>query len=184
MPAVASNMFPLGEQAPDFHLPDTQSGKWINRDDAKGEQGMVVMFICNHCPYVIHVRKELTRLAEDYQSRGIGFIAISANDISRYPQDSPELMARFAAENAFPFPYLYDESQGIAKAYQAACTPDFYLFDQALKCVYRGRLDASRPGNDQPVNGQDLRAAIEAMLSGKKPLQAQHPSIGCSIKWK
>lgn len=185
MSLTPSNMMPLGKKAPDFNLPDTVSGKTVSRADITGDKATVVMFICNHCPYVLHVKDELTRVAERYQSQGVGFVAISANDITTHPEDAPEKMTEFAAENGFPFPYLYDESQAVAKAYNAACTPDFFVFDADLKCAYRGQLDASRPGNSEPVTGADLRASLDSILEGDMiPEEAQTPSQGCNIKWK
>ncbi|MDA3905691.1 MAG: thioredoxin family protein [Bacteroidales bacterium] len=175
---------PLGFNAPDFHLTDTISGKSINYKSIKGEKGTLVMFICNHCPYVLHVMDELVRIGKEYMPKGIGFVAINSNDVENYPQDSPELMKQFAADRDFPFPYLYDESQETAKAYQASCTPDYNLFDANDICVYRGQLDASRPGNDVTIDGKDLRAALDAVIAGKKPDENQLPSSGCNIKWK
>jgi len=175
---------PLGFKAPDFNLPDTVSGKDLSFSDIKGEKGTLVVFICNHCPYVIHVIYEIVNIAKEYQSKGIGFVAISSNDVENYPQDAPEKMKEHAAKWDFPFPYLYDESQEVAKAYQAACTPDFSLFDEKDLCVYRGQLDDSRPKNDAPVNGKDLRAALEALINGKEISKDQKPSTGCNIKWK
>ena len=142
------------------------------------------MFICNHCPFVIHIKEELAQLALDYQPLKVRFVAISANDVTNFPQDGPEQMARFAAENNFSFPYLYDETQAVAKAYQAACTPDFYIFDEKLQCVYRGQLDDSRPGNEAPVTGDDVRATLNALLAGQPVSEQQKPSLGCNIKWK
>lgn len=184
MALTPSNPFPTGTSAPDFDLPDTISGKTLSLSKLKGVKGTVVMFICNHCPFVLHVNKELVRLANDYLQRGITFIAISSNDVDNYPQDAPPYMKAQAKELAYPFPYLYDESQAIAKAYDAACTPDFYLFDKDLKSVYHGQLDYSRPGNGIPVTGKNIREAIENLLQGKLPLEQQLPSIGCGIKWK
>lgn len=177
-------MLPLGSEAPDFELQDVVSDRTLSRDDLKGEKGTLVMFICNHCPYVIHVHEQLVKLPEEYRNNGISTVAISSNDISNYPQDSPEKMKELAKEKNFSFPYLYDESQEIAKAYEAACTPDFYLFDEDLKLVYRGQLDGSRPGNNEPVTGKDLRDAIDNLLSGNSISEDQRPSMGCSIKWK
>lgn len=174
----------LGFEAPDFNLLDTISGENKSLADVKGEKATVVMFICNHCPFVIHVNEELVKLANDYQSKGVGFVAISSNDVEKYPQDSPELMTQLAAKMGYPFPYLYDESQDIAKAYKAVCTPDFSIFDADLKCVYRGQLDSSRPGNGKPVTGEDIRAALDAIIEGKEVSEHQMPSIGCNIKWK
>jgi len=184
MAETPSTMLPLGTEAPDFTLPDTVSGESHALGDLKSSAGTVVMFICNHCPFVKHVNHELVRLAKDYQEKDIAFIAISSNDADNYPQDGPDQMKETAAKEGYPFPYLYDESQQVAKDYQAACTPDFYLFDQELKLVYRGQLDDSRPGNNQPVTGQDLRNALDALLAGAPVSEQQYPSIGCNIKWK
>ena len=184
MAATPSAMMPLGTIAPDFYLPDTVSGKTLSLSDLKGPQGTLVMFICNHCPYVIHVREELVRIAKDYQPKGVSVIAISSNDVENYPQDRPELMKALAEESGFTFPYLFDESQDVARAYNAACTPDLFLFDAELKCVYRGQLDGSRPKNDIPVTGKDLRMALEALLHRREISKEQFPSIGCNIKWK
>ncbi len=184
MALTASNPFKKGTIAPQFELLDTVSDKLLSLDNIKGEKGTVIFFICNHCPFVIHINSELVRLANDYKLKGINCIAISSNDILEYPQDSPELMKIVAKNNSYPFPYLYDESQTIAKAYHAACTPDFYLFDENLKAVYHGQLDDSRPGNNLPVNGKDLRNAIDFLLTNKKNTAVQKPSIGCGIKWK
>lgn len=152
--------------------------------DMASDKATVVMFICNHCPYVVHVNKELVRLANDYISKGVSFVAISSNDVENYPQDGPEEMKRHAAREKYPFPYLYDESQNVARAYDAACTPDFYVFDQDLKLAYRGRLDDSRPNSGTPLTGKDLRAAIDALLAGQPVAEKQYPSGGCNIKWK
>ena len=184
MSATPSTMMPLGTIAPSFELHDTVSGKLISLSELKGEKATLVMFICNHCPFVIHINEELVRIATAYQSQGVSFIAISSNDVINYPQDGPELMKIHAVKMGYPFPYLYDESQEVAKAYDAACTPDLFLFDEKLKCVYRGQVDDSRPTNDTPVTGKDLRAALEAVLSGRKISENQIPSIGCNIKWK
>lgn len=185
MSLTPSNMMPLGTPAPDFALPDTVSGRTMSLADVRGDAATVVMFICNHCPYVKHVNPELVRMANDYLDRGVGLVAISANDVDNYPDDSPDKMKQVAAEQGYPFPYLYDETQSVAKAYDAACTPDFFVFDGDLKCAYRGQLDDSRPGNDKPVTGADLRAALDAVLNGESiPEDAQTPSQGCSIKWK
>ncbi len=186
MSATASTMLPLGTNMPGFMLPDTVSGKLVRSSDlAKGKRAMVVMFICNHCPYVKHVRDELARLARDYAPKGIGFAAISSNDVSEYPDDGPELMKREAAEAGYTFPYLYDEDQGAAKSYRAACTPDFYVFDSEGKLFYRGQLDETRPRSGAPANGKDLRHALEMVLrTGASPPERQMPSIGCNIKWK
>lgn len=184
MAATETLQIPLGYHAPEFLLPDTVSGGNLSFADVKGEKGTVVMFICNHCPYVIHVKDELVRLANDYMGRGIGFVAISSNDVEKYPADAPELMKTFAEENKFPFPYLYDETQDVARAYFAACTPDFSIFDAGDACVYRGQLDNSRPKNDQPVTGKDMRTALDHLLGGQPVPALQVPSIGCNIKWK
>lgn len=184
MARTPSNMIPLGTKAPDFSLPDTTSGKNLSLNQLKGEKGTVVMFICNHCPFVIHVNDELVRVANDYKSKGISFVAISSNDVENYPQDSPEKMKEIAQQLGYPFPYLYDESQAVAKAYDAACTPDFYIFDSALSCVYRGQLDDARPGSPAPLDGKDLRAALTALVEGTTIDSQQIPSMGCNIKWK
>ena len=184
MAATPSTMMPLGTIASDFSLPDTISGKTLSLSELKGMHATLVMFICNHCPYVLHVNDELVRIAKDYQPKGVSVIAISSNDVENYPQDSPELMKEMAAKTGYTFPYLYDETQNIAMAYHAACTPDLFLFDADLKCVYRGQLDNSRPKNDIPVTGKDLRMALEALLHGNEISKDQIPSIGCNIKWK
>ena len=184
MALTPSNMLALGTTAPNFNLPDTVSGKQISLQDVQGEKGTLVMFICNHCPYVIHVNEELVRLAQDYEAKGIGFVAISSNDVVNYPQDGPEKMKAHASAVGYPFPYLYDESQEVAKAYDAACTPDFYAFDKAGTLQYRGRLDESRPGNNAPLTGTDLRTALDAILAGDAVNSTQYPSMGCNIKWK
>lgn len=184
MALTPSKMLDLGTVATHFELLDTVSGETKSLAELKSETATVIMFICNHCPFVKHMQKELTHLANDYQSKGISFIAINANDAEEYPEDSPAKMSEVAAEFAYPFPYLYDETQAVAKAYDAACTPDFYVFDSELKCVYRGQLDDSRPGNDIPVTGEDLRAVLDTMLAGGEVNPHQKPSIGCSIKWK
>lgn len=184
MARTPSNMLKLGTKAPDFNLLDTVSGKKLNLESLKGDKGTVIMFICNHCPFVIHVNPKITELANQYQQRGIKFVAISSNDIENYPQDSPELMKEKAKDEGYPFPYLYDETQEVAKSYDAACTPDFYLFDANLSLVYRGQLDDSRPENGLPLNGADLTNAMDALLDGKTVEGIQKPSIGCNIKWK
>lgn len=174
----------LNFSAPEFNLPDVVTGKLISLNEVRGERATLVMFICNHCPYVIHVREELVRIANDYISKGVSFVAISSNDVENYPADSPAEMRKLALEMKFPFPYLYDESQKVARAYDAACTPDFALFNANLKCVYRGRLDGSRPGNDIPLNGADLRKAMDFVLDKKEINWPQFSSMGCNIKWK
>ncbi|MBC72954.1 thioredoxin family protein [Flagellimonas abyssi] len=184
MARTPSNMLPLGTKAPDFKLFDTISGTSISLNSAKGEKGTVVMFICNHCPFVLHVNPMIVELAKKYQEKGIAFVAISSNDVENYPQDSPDLMKQKAKEEGYTFPYLYDETQEVAKAYDAACTPDIYLFDPQLTLVYRGQLDGSRPGNDVPLTGSDLKKAMDAILEGKEVEQDQKPSLGCNIKWK
>ena len=184
MARTPSNMLPLGTQAPNFTLLDTVSGTKTSLQDIQGENGTVVMFICNHCPFVIHVNEQLTALAMEYIEKGIGFVAISSNDVVNYPQDSPDLMKETANRLGYPFPYLYDETQQVAKTFDAACTPDFYLFDNGLSLVYRGQLDDSRPGNGIPVSGSDLRNALDLLLAGKAIPEEQKPSIGCNIKWK
>jgi peroxiredoxin len=184
MAATPSTMLELGTPAPDFSLPDTVGGGTVSRDDFADARALLVMFVCNHCPFVIHVREELARLAADYRERGVAVVAISANDVEKYPQDSPEKMKEFAAENGWDFPYLYDASQEVAKAYRAACTPDFFLFDGDRKLVYRGQLDDSRPESGIPVTGADLRAALDRVLAGEAVPPAQKPSLGCNIKWK
>ena len=182
MVMTKSRMLALGTAAPDFSLPDP-AGKIHRLEDFAGAKALVVAFICNHCPYVKHIVGALAQFAHDYQPRGVAMVAINANDASRYPDDSPPHMARLAAQNRFSFPYLYDESQAVAKAYQAVCTPDLYLFDQSRQLVYRGQFDASRPGNRQAASGADLRAATDALLAGRA-IGNQTASVGCSIKWK
>jgi peroxiredoxin len=183
MALTESNPFPLGRIAPDFNLLDTVSGRFLSLSSLKGENGTVIMFICNHCPFVLHVNEELVRLAKDYMDKGIGIIAISSNSIKTHPQDGPEKMAIHAQDYGYTFPYLYDETQEIAQAYDATCTPDFYIFDKDLKAVYHGQLDSSRPGNEIAVTGEDMRRALDHLLSGNEPVEIQKPSIGCSIKW-
>lgn len=184
MAATPSTMIDLGTKAPDFTLPDVISGRTIRLQELKSSKATVVMFICNHCPYVKHVIDELVKIGRTYQEKGIAFAAISSNDAEQYPEDSPEKMKEWAAEKGFPFPYLYDETQETARAYEAACTPDFYIFDGDLKLAYRGQLDDSRPKNNLPVTGKDLRSALDNLLAGKPVSQDQKPSIGCNIKWK
>jgi peroxiredoxin len=183
MVAVNSTMLALGTQAPPFRLPSATGGS-VSVEDFPDARALLVMFICNHCPFVKHVRDELIRLAKDYQARGVAVVAINANDWSAYPDDSPELMEKEAREFGYPFAYLYDETQEVAKAYRAACTPDYFLFDADRKLVYRGQLDNSRPGNQEPVNGKDLRAALDAVLDGRAVTDPQRPSLGCNIKWR
>lgn len=184
MARTPTTQIPLGFKAPTFELPDAVSDKRFKYNDLKGDKGTVVMFICNHCPFVIHVREELVRLANDYLNKGIGFIVISSNDVENYPQDGPDLMKELAEQLNFPFPYLYDESQEVAKAYDAACTPDFSVFNADDVCIYRGQLDDSRPGNDAPVDGKDLRKVFDYLIDGKMLDFDQKPSLGCNIKWK
>lgn len=184
MALTPTKSIPLGFSAPEFKLIDQISSKTLIYNDIKGEKGTLVMFICNHCPYVKHIIHELVAVGNEFIPQGIGMVAISANDAMKYQEDSPEKMKIFAAKNDFPFPYLYDETQEVAKAYDAACTPDFNLFDAEDRCVYRGQFDGSRPGNEVPVSGKDLRAALKLVLEGKKVPENQIPSIGCNIKWK
>ena len=184
MARTPSNMIPLGTLAPAFELPDTVSGQTLSLEQLKSDKATVIMFICNHCPFVKHVDEGIVNLAKAYQEKGVAFIAISSNDVDNYPQDAPELMTQEAKRVGYTFPYLYDESQEVAKAYDAACTPDFYVFDGDLKCVYRGQLDDSRPGNGKPVTGNDIRNALDDILEGKAVSAPQIPSIGCNIKWK
>jgi len=184
MALTPSNMLPLGTKAPDFSLTDTKDDQIKSLSTLKGNTGTLVMFICNHCPFVIHVNEQLVKLANDYNSKGINCIAISSNDVINYPQDGPDKMKLHAEVNHYPFPYLYDETQEVAKAYDATCTPDFFLFDQSLKLVYAGQLDSSRPGNDVPVTGKDLRAAMDALVNNDTINPNQKPSMGCNIKWK
>jgi peroxiredoxin len=184
MALTPSNMLPLGTQAPDFELLDTVSDKRLSRSEIESDKGTVFMFICNHCPYVIHIQEEMVRLAHEYMGKGIAFVAISSNDVEKHPDDAPDKMKERAEKLDFQFPYLYDETQEVAKAYMAACTPDFYVFDKHLACVYRGRMDEASPGNGKPVSGDDLRSALDALLSGNSVAGEQIPSIGCNIKWK
>jgi peroxiredoxin len=184
MALTPTKNIPLGFNASDFRLPDTISGKIISLNDIKGPKGTLVMFICNHCPYVKHIIQELTNIGNEYLNKGIGVVAISSNDAANYPDDSPEKMKELAGRLNFRFPYLYDESQETAKAYDAACTPDFNLFDANQKCVYRGQFDSSRPGNNKPVTGEDLRRALDQVINGEKVPEDQIPSTGCNIKWK
>jgi thiol-disulfide isomerase/thioredoxin len=177
-------MIPLGTIAPDFALPDTVSGRTLTLKELRSDRATVIMFICNHCPYVKHILPRLVAVAAEYGSKGVSFIAISSNDAAQYPDDSPEEMKKLAQELRFSFPYLYDESQEVARAYSAACTPDFYLFDSALRCVYRGQFDASRPNSEIPVTGGDLTHALDTLLSGAPVSVDQRPSLGCNIKWK
>lgn len=184
MAKTLSTMIPLGTKAPDFRLMDTVSNKWLTLDELKSPIATVVMFICNHCPYVKHIQTQLVDVANRYQAKGIKFIAISSNDVVNYPADSPALMHEEAITHHYPFPYLYDETQAVAKAYHAACTPDFFVFDNNLLCVYRGRFDEATPGNDKPVTGADLCKALDAILAGNTISEDQIASMGCNIKWK
>jgi peroxiredoxin len=184
MAQTASTMLPLGTAAPQFKLQDTNSSFKYGYDELKGSKGTLVMFICNHCPFVLHVVDEIVRIANDYRVQGIGMIAISSNDVEKYPQDGPKLMTEFAFKNKIDFPYLYDESQEVAKAFDAACTPDFFLFDKNDALFYRGQLDDSRPNNGIPLSGNDLRSAIDAIIYNRTLASPQKPSIGCNIKWK
>ena len=183
MAATASTMLPLGTPAPDFHLRDPV-GIPVGRDDFSDRPALLVMFLCNHCPYVRHVADEIVRLAREYQARGVGVVAISSNDVTQHPEDGPAAMAEVAVAMGAPFPYLYDETQEVAKAYRAACTPEFFVFDADRRLVYRGQLDGARPGNAVAVSGRDLRAALDAVLAGRPAPEPQRPSLGCSIKWK
>jgi thiol-disulfide isomerase/thioredoxin len=182
MAQTASTMLPLGTPAPDFHLPEPATGQTLSLSDFQRVPALLVMVICNHCPFVKHIRQGLIQFARDYQPKGLAIVAISANDVANYPEDSPAKMAEDA--KTYPFPYLYDESQATAKAYHAACTPDFFLFDADRQLVYRGQFDGSRPGNPIPVTGNALRAAADAVLTGQPISPEQKPSIGCNIKWK
>lgn len=184
MPKTFSTMQPLGTPAPEFTLADVMSGRPLSLQDARGARGTLVMVICNHCPYVQHVLPELLRLASDYLPRGVAMLAISSNDAVRYPDDAPGPMRDLALRMGFPFPYLYDETQAVGKALDAGCTPDFLLYDSGLGLYYRGRLDASTPGNGLPLDGADLRQALDALVLGAAPPADQKPSMGCSIKWK
>jgi peroxiredoxin len=184
MALIASTMLPLGTQAPDFHLPNVVSGEIVSLSSFADKKALLVMFICRHCPFVKHIQQELVQLGKDYFQSDLGMIAISANDANNYPDDAPDSLKAMAIELGFKFPLCYDETQEVAKAYTAACTPDFFLFDATRKLVYRGQLDDSRPSNGKPVTGADLRAAIEAVLTGNSVEDEQKPSIGCNIKWK
>jgi peroxiredoxin len=189
MARTLSTMLPIGSDAPNFSLPDAVTGKTVTLDHFASAPALLVMFICNHCPFVKHVRAGIAQLARDYKATGVGIVAISSNDIATHPDDSPAKMAEEARVADYTFPYLYDASQEVAKAYRAACTPDFFLFDQERKLVYRGQMDDSRPskyldGKEIPVTGSDLRAALDATLAGKPVSPTQYPSMGCNIKWK
>lgn len=180
---TASTMLALGSAAPDFRLPDT-TGRLVARDDFKAAPALLVAFLCNHCPYVKHIRSGLANFAREYQTRGLAIVGINSNDAEEYPEDSPKKMVDEVKNAGYVFPYLYDETQAVAKAYRAACTPDLFLFDADRRLVYRGQFDDSRPGNNVPVTGQDLRVACDAALAGKPVPATQKPSVGCNIKWK
>ena len=182
MVKTASTMLPLGTKAPDFSLPNVD-GSTVSLSNLADSKGLVVIFMCNHCPFVIHLRSELAAFAKEYQEKGLAVVGISSNDVSTHPDDSPEKMKEEAAAAGYTFPYLYDESQDVAKAYRAACTPDFFVFDSEQTLAYRGQFDDSRPGNELPITGADLRAACDAVLAGQDASAEQKPSIGCNIKW-
>lgn len=184
MAETYSNMLALGTKAPKFKLPDAVTGKMLALDDFKSDKAVVVMFISNHCPYVKHIQDKLAEVAQHYQTQGVKFIAINSNDIISYPADSPEKMRLVAEQHHYTFPYLFDETQEIARAYQAACTPDFYVFNKDMECVYRGRFDDATPGNSNPVTGKELTSALDSVLAGEPVDQNQKPSVGCNIKWK
>lgn len=184
MAQTPSTMLPLGTPAPAFGLPEPATGNTVSLDDFRDAPALLVIFMCNHCPFVKHLRQGLAQFAREYQDRGLAIVAVSANDVANYPEDSPARMVEEARVFGYPFPYLYDETQVVAKAYRAACTPDFFLFDAGRKLVYRGQFDGSRPGNNLPVTGADLRAAADAALAGQPVSSNQKPSIGCNIKWK
>ena len=184
MARTPTTQSPLGFKAPEFKLPNVVDNQLYGLKDLAKKNGLVVMFICNHCPFVVHVLDEIILIAKQYQKKDIGFVAISSNDIVNYPDDSPEKMKILAIDKQFSFPYLYDESQNVAKSYDAACTPDFSVFNDKLECVYRGQLDDSRPGNEEPTDGKDLRLVMDYVLDNKKIDFVQKPSIGCNIKWK
>lgn len=184
MALTPSTMLPLGTKAPDFRRPDVKSGQTISLETFADKKALLVMFICRHCPFVKHIQKELANIGKDYYNQDVGIVAISANDVGSHPDDAPEKLKQMTEEVGFSFPFCYDESQEVAKAYTAACTPDFFLFDRDRNLVYRGQLDDSRPGNELPVTGKDLRAAIDAVLAGNPVPSDQKPSIGCNIKWK
>lgn len=184
MARTPSTMVPLGSQAPDFSLINARDGRTVTRDEALGAAGLLVMFLCNHCPFVKHVRSALAAFGRDYAPRGLGIVAVSSNDVSAYPADAPELMKLEADEAGYGFPYLFDETQNVAKAYEAACTPDFFLYDRDLRLIYRGQFDETRPSGGKPATGRDLRAAADALLAGRPPVDEQIASIGCNVKWK
>lgn len=184
MARTESTMLPLGTSAPEFALNDVTTHQRWTTQSASGPKGILVMFLCRHCPFVKHLQSALAQLGRDYQNKGIGIAAISSNDASAHPDDAPESLAEQAREVGFTFPYLYDETQQVARAYNAVCTPDFFLFDSDQKLVYRGQFDSSRPGNEVPITGHDLRAALDALIAGQPVNPDQHPSLGCNIKWK
>ncbi len=184
MALTPSNMLPLGTQAPDFNLFDVNSDTQKELKDVTGKKGTVIIFMCNHCPYVVHVESEIQKISSEYQKKQIAFVGISSNDVDNYPTDSPDHMKEQIGRTGFDFPYLYDETQEVAKAYDAACTPDFYVFDNNQKLVYRGRLDESRPKTEVPLTGKDLRNSLDALLDQRPQAETQYPSMGCNIKWK
>lgn len=184
MALTESTMMPLGTQAPNFHIKDVMTDRYMTLEDVQSPVATVFFFICNHCPYVIHINSELVRIANDYRHKGVSFVAISSNDVTKSPEDAPDMMRIVGKVLKYPFPYLYDKHQEVAKAYDAACTPDIYVYDGEAKLYYRGRLDDSRPGNNVDLSGTDLRAAIDALLAGKPSPEKQVPSMGCNIKWK
>mgnify|MGYP000058695149 CR=1 FL=1 len=184
MALTESNTFPIGTRAPEFKLIDVITEDYFTFEVCKGEKGTVVLFICNHCPFVLHINDKIVELANTFQNKGIGFVAISSNDVMRYPQDSPGMMRIHAEELEYSFPYLYDETQEIARRYDATCTPDIYVFDQNDNCYYHGQFDSSRPGNHIPVTGEDLAQVLDELIAGEAPRKKQLPSIGCGIKWK
>jgi peroxiredoxin len=183
MALTPSKMIPLGSRAPEFRLLDTLTDQWVDLSDSRSDKATVIMFLCNHCPYVKHIREELVRISNEYIKRGVSFVAISSNDIEQYPEDSPQKMKEEAQTWKYPFPYLFDETQAVAKAYDAACTPDFYVYDKNLELAYRGQLDDSRPGNGKEITGKDIREALDCILSGNPVSEVQIPSAGCNIKW-
>ena len=183
MVMTASTMLPLGTSAPHFELPDTK-GNLVSIDDFENANALLVVFMCNHCPFVKHILKNFVKLTREYRPKGVAIVAISSNDVESFPDDRPEMMAKVAQQMSFTFPYLYDQTQAVAKAYHAACTPDFFLFDKERKLVYRGQMDDSRPGNNIPITGADLRAALNAVLTGTTVSKQQKPSMGCNIKWR
>jgi peroxiredoxin len=184
MALTPSNMLALGTLAPQFCLKDSVSDKMLDLHDLQSDKATVIMFLCNHCPYVIHVNSEIVRIAKDYQKQGVSFIAVSSNDVENFPEDAPDKMKSHAHNEGYTFPYLYDEDQSVAKAYDASCTPDFYVFDSEMRLVYRGRIDNSRPNSGTPLSGRDLRAALDAILKKTSVSSVQFPSMGCNIKWK